>query len=128
MKVICVDGTCISCNKFRAIDGGVLLFADEPTDESGADEDEEREASGFVPYEELRYVLPEGVPFNSPVSESEPTGTQSPEQPMAPAQEFPQQGSPQQVPQGQGASSGRSQPPQGPPQQPPPGQRSEFGP
>ena len=106
MKVICLDGTTIECERFRAIDEGVLIFDAETGEETEADE-----ATGFVPHSELRYVLPDRA------------------QPTSPEQEAPQQ----QL--GQGASSGRwvqgqshmqEQPPQGtaPPGQPtsPPGE------
>ncbi len=61
MQVVCLDGTVIHCDKFRAIDAGVLTF------EGAAGGEDEEEAIGFVPHEELRYVLPEDVQPGTPV-------------------------------------------------------------
>ena len=48
LTLVCTDGTSIGCGGFTAIDGGVLLT-----------EDRERErVFGFVPNEEVRFVLP----------------------------------------------------------------------
>ena len=69
MKVICVDGSMIECEQFRALDEGVLLF-DNPPEE---DEEEGRlDAAGFIPHSSLRYVLPD-----SAFSEQSEQGEQS---------------------------------------------------
>ena len=56
MKAFCTDGTTVDCISFRAIDAGVLLFNEEWTED-----DEDLEAFGFVPYKELRYVIPDDI-------------------------------------------------------------------
>lgn len=67
MQVICTDGTVIECERFEAIDSGVLLFGEERTARAAEDEEEEEEAAeheeafGFVPIHSVRYVLPEGA-------------------------------------------------------------------
>lgn len=48
MTVVCKDGTRIGCTNFEAIDGGVLLTEDL----------KRKRVFGFVPNDELRYVLP----------------------------------------------------------------------
>lgn len=54
MFIQLVDGATLECTSFRVIDAGVLLFDALPTDE-----EDEREATCFIPYEELRYILPD---------------------------------------------------------------------
>ena len=67
MQVICLDGTVLQCQRFEAIDSGVLLFEEQRRREAGEDEDEEEEAevaeeaTAFVPLHQLRFVLPENV-------------------------------------------------------------------
>lgn len=51
MKAICADGTEIECENFKAIDSGVLLTKDR----------KRNEVIGFVPNDDLRYVVPEDV-------------------------------------------------------------------
>lgn len=63
MRVVCQDGTIFECEWFRAIDSGVLLFQESP-EETEADADAEpaelvQEAAGFVPLQQVRYVLSE---------------------------------------------------------------------
>lgn len=48
MTAVCKDGTRIGCTNFEAIDGGVLLTEDL----------KRKRVFGFVPNDELRYVLP----------------------------------------------------------------------
>lgn len=115
MKVICTDGTAITCESFRAVDSGVLLF-DEPESER---DDEEAGAIGFVPITELRYVLPDEVqPGQQPAGaqagmqrhrQAGSMGGQPPQPPM------------QQQPGGQPTRG--SQSPQGPGQQSGPGRQ-----
>lgn len=54
MQIFCTDGTTVECTSFRAVDSGILLFDEEPEDES-----EHGEATGFVPITQLKYVLPD---------------------------------------------------------------------
>jgi predicted flap endonuclease-1-like 5' DNA nuclease len=49
MKAICTDGTEIECENFKAIDGGVLLTKDR----------KRKKVIGFVPNDDLRYVVPD---------------------------------------------------------------------
>ena len=49
MKAICADGTEIECENFKAIDSGVLLTKDR----------KRNKVIGFVPNDDLRYVVPE---------------------------------------------------------------------
>ena len=48
LTVVCKDGARIGCTNFEAIDGGVLLTEDL----------KRKRVFGFVPNDELRYVLP----------------------------------------------------------------------
>lgn len=73
MNVICLDGTTIECDSFRAIDGGVLVFTSE--NEATEEDAGERMAAGFVPYEELRYVLPEQAQPMSAAPQGQQQGT-----------------------------------------------------
>lgn len=59
MRVICKDGTTIECQRFRAIESGVLLFKNQTRGDKKEEKDEE--ASGFIPITELKYILPEGI-------------------------------------------------------------------
>lgn len=62
--MICTDGTVLECQRFEAIDSGVLLFGEgriESTGEEDEEEEESEEAFGFVPLHSVRYVLPEGA-------------------------------------------------------------------
>ena len=61
MKVVCLDGTIVECDRFRAIDEGVLLFDDQST----GDDEEDEEATGFIPRESLRFVLPDDVDYRT---------------------------------------------------------------
>lgn len=84
----------IECASFRAIDGGVLLF-DESAEES-EDEDEDREAVGFIPHHQLRFVLSEEL--NEQLAPTQPqqqqqgmqqqTMQQQPSQGQAPPQQM----------------------------------------
>lgn len=84
MQVICTDGTVLECDRFEAIDSGVLLF-DEQRSTAGEEEDEdeaerEDEAFGFVPIHSVRYVLPEGAArggrgMGQPAQQPTPGGT-----------------------------------------------------
>jgi len=51
MRAILTDDTIIHCGGFKAIEHGVVLTEDEDRDD----------VIGFVPYDELRYVLPEQI-------------------------------------------------------------------
>lgn len=51
MRAICADGTTFDCATIKAVRGGVLLFDDE----------EREQVSGFVPSQQLRYVIPDRV-------------------------------------------------------------------
>lgn len=123
MKVICTDGTSIQCDRFRAIDSGILLFEDPQPDEASpegasADEDaasageemeetdedaEEQEAIGFVPSAELRYVLPDEA---QPASQRPQSAIQ-----QGPSSTGPGSG---QRPPGQAGRGGPRGPPRGP--------------
>lgn len=116
MQVICTDGTVLQCQRFEAIDSGVLLFGESPqteTEEGDTADDEDEEAMAFVPLHQLRFVLPEGVQPGAAgaqgVAQSTPGAppTKPPSTPGAP-----QQGRPPQRPPGQPTS------PQGMGQQP----------
>ena len=98
MQVICTDGTVLQCQRFEAIDSGVLLFDEqqrvEASEEDDEDETERDEASAFVPIHQLRFVLPDGVqpgrsgaqsmgqPTPQPASQAPPPGQMPPQQPM----------------------------------------------
>ena len=51
LTAVCEGGVTVGCENFTAIDGGVLLTADPGRDR----------VIGFVPYEELRFVVPAAV-------------------------------------------------------------------
>lgn len=51
LTAVCEGGVTVDCENFTAIDGGVLLTADLERDR----------VIGFVPYEELRFVVPAAV-------------------------------------------------------------------
>ena len=51
MRAICNDGLAIECRSYKAIETGVVLCADE----------DREEVVGFVPHDELKYVLPDGL-------------------------------------------------------------------
>lgn len=68
MKVVCNDGTIFECDRFRAVDSGVLLFGEQESRSQGdeaetdeketeAEEEVEQEAMGFVPVQSVRYVV-----------------------------------------------------------------------
>lgn len=59
VQVVCKDGTTIQCQHFRAIDSGVLLFEESDDSQAESEDEAEREATGFVPITELRFVLPD---------------------------------------------------------------------
>lgn len=125
MQVICIDGTVLQCDRFEAIDSGVLLFneqrqqreteeaEDEEADEEleAADEAESDEADAFVPLHQLRMVLPEGTQpgpaagqsrgqtTSQPPTQAPPTGTG-----MAPQGQMQQQQSSRGQPSPQGGS------------------------
>lgn len=77
MQVICLDGTTIQCARFRAIDGGVLLFESDTSQE----DDEDEEATGFIPHERLRYVLPDEAQPATPIREQRAQQAGHPQQP-----------------------------------------------
>lgn len=80
MQVICTDGTVLQCDRFEAIDSGVLLFDEGPRAEAGEeeteDEEADQEATAFVPLHQLRFVLPDGIrpdrPNQQPVGQTPP--------------------------------------------------------
>ncbi len=104
MQVICTDGTVLQCDRFEAIDSGVLLFEERRQSGAGEGEDEEEEAaaetddeaSAFVPLHQLRFVLPEGVQPgrasgqqqqpSQPATQAPPTGGAPPQGGMPPQQ------------------------------------------
>lgn len=51
MIAICEDGTTIPCESYKSIGDGIVLFED----------DDQDDVVGFVPHEELTYVLPDEV-------------------------------------------------------------------
>jgi predicted flap endonuclease-1-like 5' DNA nuclease len=51
MKAICTDGTEIECEKFKSVEGGVVLTADR----------KRKKVVGFVPNATLAYVLPDDI-------------------------------------------------------------------
>lgn len=65
MHIICNDGTTIQCRDFEATDSGVLFFQETTVRREGDEEEEEEEeaelgsADGFVPIQEVRFVLPD---------------------------------------------------------------------
>lgn len=104
MQVICTDGTVLQCQRFKAIDSGVLLFGESPSQgargEEGEEEEEEEaemeeEANAFVPIHQLRFVLPEGVQpgrsrgqsMGQTSPQAPPTGTPTPQQGSMPPQQ-----------------------------------------
>lgn len=94
MQVICTDGTVLQCQRFEAIDSGVLLYGESPPAEAGEEEEEpeeDEEAMAFIPLHQLRFVLPEGVQPGAP-GEQVPQPTPQP----APTQAPPAGGTPQQ--------------------------------
>ena len=95
MQAVCTDGTIIECDRFRAIDDGVLLF-DQGSGESN--EEESEEATGFIPLQSLRFVLPDSVEYgaNTGVGQAGPQG-----QYEAPPQRGPVQQPPDRPPQQQ---------------------------
>lgn len=95
MQAVCTDGTIIECDRFRAIDDGVLLFDEESGE---ADEEKSEEATGFIPLQSLRFVLPDSVDYrtNSGVGRAGPQGQYD-----APPQRGPVQQSPDRPPQQQ---------------------------
>ncbi|WP_439027149.1 helix-hairpin-helix domain-containing protein [Haloarchaeobius sp. DT45] len=62
MKAITKSGVSVPCENFKAIDEGVLLFADE----------KKKQLVGFVPYEDLQFVLPDDVADDLDAGASEP--------------------------------------------------------
>ena len=81
MDVICLDGTTIQCDRFRATDEGILLF-------SATEEEEDPAPTGFIPHQSLRYVLEEQPQQRSPetgqwVSGDQPQPHQAQKQPPA---------------------------------------------
>lgn len=113
MQVICTDGTVLQCQRFEAIDSGVLLFEDQQRGEASNEEDEDEterdeEATAFVPLHQLRFVLPDGVqPGRSnaqsmgqttpqPTSQAPPTGGAPPRGQTPPQQSMGGQSSAQQ--------------------------------
>lgn len=123
MQVICTDGTILQCDRFEAIDSGVLLFNEEQgrqgteaeeSEEAGEEMDEE-EASAFVPLHQLRIVLPDSAQqgrsavqsmgqTTSQPTQAPPTGAGIPPQGQAPTQPSPRGQPPQQ---GGGPGQGR---------------------
>ncbi|MDG5776604.1 hypothetical protein VB773_22475 [Haloarculaceae archaeon H-GB2-1] len=105
MKVICTDGTTLTCESFEAIDSGVLLY-DESRGSREEEDEREPEATGFVPLQELKYVLPEepggpgGIGQQVPQREPGPGGISSGLAPQGQPPTQPQ-GMPPQGPQGQ---------------------------
>ena len=93
MKAICTDGTIVECDRFRAIDEGVLLFDDpeEIEEEGGEDVEISEEAAGFIPLRELLYVLPDRVELGGPQAQPQPMQQQ---QQMQPPSQPPQQSPP----------------------------------
>lgn len=63
VQVVCKDGTTIQCQNFQAVDSGVLLYQSTPEREEEDEEMdiEDRDATGFVPITELKFVLPDDV-------------------------------------------------------------------
>lgn len=119
MQVICTDGTVLECERFKAIDSGVLLFGErgrrttqQPEGEAADEEDTEEseqadEAFGFVPLHSVRYVLPEGAMGPQATRQPAPQPTSGAQQSPPGAQ--PGAGAP---PQSTGAPpSGTGQPP-----------------
>ncbi|WP_435319231.1 helix-hairpin-helix domain-containing protein [Haloarchaeobius sp. TZWSO28] len=51
MKAITKTGVSVSCGNFKAIDEGVVLTADE----------KRKQVVGFIPYDDLQFVLPDDV-------------------------------------------------------------------
>jgi len=51
MRAICVDGTGVECGKFKTVNGGVVLTADE----------KRKAVIGFVPTANSSYILPDDV-------------------------------------------------------------------
>ncbi|MCT9097613.1 helix-hairpin-helix domain-containing protein [Haloarchaeobius sp. HME9146] len=51
MKAITKSGVSVSCGNFKAIDEGVVLTADE----------KRKQVVGFIPYDDLQFVLPDDV-------------------------------------------------------------------
>lgn len=89
MQVICTDGTTFSCEGYELTEYGIRLYGQEQ-DPDPERYDEDPEPVAYIPHDQLRYVLPDGVQPNAPVS----TATQN-QQPM-------------------GAAPPNSQPPAGP--------------
>jgi len=96
MKLICTDNTQIDCAQFEVIDEGVLVYESES-------EKEEREATGFVPFSLLRYVLPERSQQRQQPGQAEPmTQIQERHTPgQTREQQLPSQRQPQRYLQGQ---------------------------
>ena len=125
MQVICTDGTVLQCQRFEAIDSGVLLFDERragETEEDAEEEAEDEEAMAFVPLHQLRFVLPEGVQLGraggqatgqaTPQQAPQATGSTPPQGGMPPQQSAPGQPSPPQQgfgqpPSGSGSPPGR---------------------
>lgn len=112
MQVICTDGSVLTCDRFEAIDSGVLLFGSQQRqaemENEDEEEDDEPEADAFVPLHQLRFVLPEGI---QPLGGGQSTArqaTQGGTQQVPPMSGPPQQG---QVPPSQ-TMSGQQTPPQ----------------
>lgn len=98
MKVICKDGTTFQCQRFRAIDSGVLLFENQP--QGDTEEEDAEEASGFIPITELKYILPDEIQPGT-------MGTRQAQHSQQPAMQQSQYGMSQ-----TGGPPGQQQPPQ----------------
>jgi len=72
MQAICEDGTTVTCKQCKAIEAGVLLFADR----------EREELVGFIPHRQLRYLLPDDV---GPGSADRAAGAESARRASGPA-------------------------------------------
>lgn len=60
MQVYCTDGTVFRVRSYEVTQYGVQLYGQplEEEDDRYADDPEQR---GFVPHDQLRYILPDGV-------------------------------------------------------------------
>jgi predicted flap endonuclease-1-like 5' DNA nuclease len=81
MKAVLTDDSSVDCAGFKALDAGVVLFADE----------RRRDALGFLPTERLRYVLPASevatTPDGDPATTPEATAESEPDEETEAAEE-----------------------------------------
>lgn len=117
MQVLCTDGTTLQCERFEAIDSGVLLFGgsgQRGSSEEDAEEEESEEAMAFVPIHQLRFVLPDDTqigPGTQPTSQRTQAGGQpAPGQPGAQTPPQGMTGQPTPPTQGTGYQSQSGQP------------------